>query len=313
MTVPRLAREELARAAPGRDAAVTVGKFDGVHRGHQHLIHSFIKRARQEALASVVITLHPNPMTVLRPGSVVTYLCSLEERLELLRALGPDSVGILSFTSELSLLSPREFVSLLVQALRMKLLFVGPDLALGRNREGDIEVLRVLGQELSYGLEVAPLLAESSEKVGSSAIRQALSLGQMERVAQLLGRPYSLRGPVVPGEGRGKSLGFPTANVAVAPDRALPAFGVYVTRAVLGESAHASCTNIGVRPTFELEEPRTTIETYILDFQGDLYGQELRIDLLHRLRDELRFESVPALIDAIQQDVAQTREYFRSW
>ncbi|MBI1885237.1 MAG: bifunctional riboflavin kinase/FMN adenylyltransferase [Chloroflexi bacterium] len=265
MTVPRLAREELARAAPGRDSAVTIGKFDGVHRGHQHLIARLIECAGREDLASVVVTLHPNPITVIRPGTVVTYLCSLEERLELLRSLGPDSVGILSFTSE-----------------------------------------------LGYRLEALPLLAESSEKVGSTAIRDGLARGEMERVAGLLARPYSLRGPVVTGEGRGKSLGFPTANVAVAPDIALPAYGVYVTRAFVGETAHPSCTNIGVRPTFDLEDARATVETYILDFEGELYGREVRIDLLHRLRDELRFESVEDLVGAIREDISDTEEYFRS-
>src|SRR3990172_2890038 len=169
-----LAREELARIAPGRDAAVTIGKFDGVHRGHQHLIARLIERAREHDLASVVIVLYPSPATVLRPGTAVNYLTSLEERLELLRDLGPDSVGILPFTSEMAQLSPR---------------------------------------------------AGDGEKVGSSAVRQALAAGDVEEVARLLGRPFSLRGPVVPGAHRGAGLGFPTANIAIGLDRALPAFG----------------------------------------------------------------------------------------
>ncbi|HXG36777.1 MAG TPA: bifunctional riboflavin kinase/FAD synthetase [Dehalococcoidia bacterium] len=305
-----LAREELARIAPAGDSAVTIGKFDGVHRGHKHLLASFKQEARNSGLASVALTLHPNPLTVLRPGTPVTYLCSLEERLALLRAQGLDRVGILSFTSELSQLSARDFVSLLIGELRMKLLFIGPDLALGRGREGSPDVLRRLGQELGFRVQIAPILIEGEEKVGSSAIRKALAAGDMESVAHFLGRPYALSGPVIVGDKRGRQLGYPTANIAVARDIAFPRFGVYITRAYLQGESFLSCTNIGVRPTFDDTDPAPTIETFILDFNGDIYGRELHIEVLHRLRDELKFESVPALIAAIEQDVAETRAYF---
>jgi len=304
-----LAREELARIAPGRDAAVTIGKFDGVHRGHQHLIARLNERARAEGLASVVIVLYPNPSTVLRPGSAVTYVTSLEERLDLLRRLGPDSVGILPFTSEMAQLSARDFVSLVAQELSMRLLYVGPDFALGRNREGSVGALRRIGADLGFRVETAELLAQDGEKVGSSAVRQALAVGDVEEAARLLGRPFSLQGPVVAGAHRGVSLGFPTANIAIGRDRALPAFGVYVSRAFVRENQHQSCTNIGVRPTFDAE-PRPTVEAFILDFEDDIYGQEVRIDLLHRLRDELKFDSVEELVAEMRRDIATTREYF---
>ena len=310
MSLPGLAREELARIATGRDSAVTIGKFDGVHRGHKHLVSSLCRTAKEAGLASIVVTLHPNPLTVLRPGVPITYLCTLEERLELLRAEGPDSVGILSFTSELSQLSAQDFLTLLIEGLQMRALYIGPDMALGRGREGDQTRLRELAGEMGFNLEVAPLLSEDGGKVGSSAIRQALAAGEMERVAEQLGRPYSLGGPVVTGEARGRTIGFPTANIAVAPDLALPAFGVYITRAHLDGADYVSCTNIGIRPTFESAEARPTIETYIMDFEGDIYGRHLRIELLHRLRDELKFESLPGLIAAIDDDVEQTRRYF---
>lgn len=304
-----LAREELARIAPGRDTAVTIGKFDGVHRGHQHLIARLIERAGAEGLASVVIVLYPNPSTVLRPGSAVTYVTGLEERLELLRRLGPDSVGILPFTSEMAQLSARDFVSLVAQELSMRLLYVGPDFALGRNREGTVGVLRRIGADLGFRVETAGLLAEDGEKVGSSAVRQALAAGDVGEAARLLGRPFSLQGPVVAGAHRGVGLGFPTANIAIGLDRALPAFGVYVTHAFVRENRYRSCTNIGVRPTFDAE-PRPTVEAFILDFQEDIYGEELRIDFLHRLRDELRFESVDDLVAQMRRDIVATREYF---
>ena len=308
MTVS-LAREELARIAPGRDTAVTIGKFDGVHRGHQHLISRFIERAREQALAAVVIVLYPNPITVLRPGTPVTYLTGLDQRLELLKRLGPDSAGVVPFTSELAQLAARDFVSLLVQELRMRLLFVGPDFALGRNREGTVGALRKIGRELDFRVETTDLLAQDGEKVGSSAVRSALAAGDVEEVARLLGRPFSLEGPVVAGAHRGSGLGFPTANIAIGLDRALPAYGVYVTRAFVRENAFQSCTNIGVRPTFD-SEPRPTVEAFILDFDDDIYGQDVRIDLLHRLRDELKFDSADDLITQMHKDIDDTRAFF---
>lgn len=309
MTVT-LARQELARGAPGRPAAVTIGVFDGVHRGHRHLVERLLRQAGEEGLAPVAVTFNPHPRSVIRPGTAVTYLCSLEERVELLRGLGLDTVIVLSFTSELAQLSAHDFVSLLKEELDLRLLVVGSDFALGRNREGTVGVLRRLGESLGFRLDVAELLAEDGEKVGSSAIRLALAEGEMERVALLLGRPFSLRGPVVVGARRGRGLGFPTANIGLGLDRALPAFGIYVTRAYVRENAYESCTNIGVRPTFDAE-PRPTVETYILDFDGELYGHELRIELLHRLRDEVKFESVDDLVAAIKRDIVDTREYFR--
>lgn len=304
----QLAREELARAAPGRPSAVTIGKFDGVHRGHQHVVGLLRELARVRDLASVVITLHPSPITVLRPGTLVTYLCSLEERVALLRSLGVDSVGVLSFTSELAQLSYREFAALLAEQLDLRLLLVGPDFALGRDREGTVERLRDLGDERGFEVEACPLLDEDDAKVGSGAVRRALAEGDMEAVSRLLGRPFALRGPVVRGEERGQKIDFATANIAVAPDLAIPKFGVYVTRAYLGEAVYPSVTNIGERPTFGAGRP--TIETHLLDFDGVTYERELRIELLQRLRDEQRFSGVDELVEQIRHDVVATRAYF---
>ena len=307
--ITQLARDELARAAPGRPSAVSLGKFDGVHRGHRHLVGLLRERAEREGLASVVVTLHPAPITVLRPGTLVTYLCSLEERVALLQSLGVDSVAVLSFTSELAQLSYRDFASLLIDQLDMRLLVVGPDFALGRDRAGSVEALRAFGRERGFAVEPVPLLSEDDAKVGSGAIRDALARGDMELVTGLLGRPFDLRGPVVRGEERGNKIGFPTANIAVAPDLALPKFGVYVTAAYLGGSSYQAVTNIGERPTFGAGRP--TIETHLLDFEGDGYERELRIELLHRLRDEQRFAGVDELVAQIRRDVDVARAYFR--
>ena len=306
-----LARTELARVAPGRPTAVTIGVFDGVHRGHQHLVGVLLENARGQGLASVAVTFNPHPRSVLRPGMAITYLTSLEERVEQLQALGLDAVAVLPFTSELAQLSPEDFLRMLVEELQMKLLIVGPDFALGRNRAGTIGVMRQAGQKLGFRVEVAPLLAEEGEKVGSSAIRQALSEGDLGLVARLLGRAFSLRGPVIEGDRRGRTLGFPTANMAIGVDHALPAYGVYVTRSHLRESTHESCTSIGIRPTFDVE-PRPTVETFVIDFDDDVYGQDMRVELLHRLRGEVKFENADELIEQMHRDIRDTREWFRT-
>ncbi|HEX5480059.1 MAG TPA: bifunctional riboflavin kinase/FAD synthetase [Dehalococcoidia bacterium] len=304
-----LAREELARYASGRPSAVTLGVFDGVHRGHRALIGALADRARARALATTVVTLHPAPIQVLRPQVRIAYLTSLEERLELLRSTGVDAVAPLTFTSEVAELSAHDFVAMLYDTLQMRFLLMGPDNAFGRGREGTPERVREIGAEMGFEVEVlqAPL-TEAEGRVSATAIRNALKDGEMELAARLLGRPYALRGPVVRGHERGKGIGFPTANIAVTPDRALPAFGVYVSRAYVGDRGYLSATNIGINPTFGDERP--SVETYLLDFEGDLYGRELRVEVLHRLRGEIRFEGIDALKSAIARDVDATRVYF---
>ncbi len=303
-----LAREELRRASPGRPSVVTIGKFDGVHRGHQYLVGELLKYGHEKGLATVVITLYPHPVTVLRPGRVLTYLCSVERRVALLQALGVDRVAVLSFTSELAQLAYQDFVALLMEELELRALLIGPDFALGRGREGNVDALRELGDKRGFDVQTVSMLNESDAKVGSEAIREALRHGDMEMTTRLLGRPFILRGPVVRGADRGRRIGFATANIAVAPDLAIPSLGVYVTRSHLDEKVYASVTNIGQRPTFGESHP--TIETHLLDFEGDCYEHELRIELLRRLRDERRFAGAHELVAQIKRDVAAAREYF---
>jgi riboflavin kinase / FMN adenylyltransferase len=306
------AREELRHFRPARGAALTIGNFDGVHLGHQHLVRFVIERARAEGLLSGAVTLYPDPVRVLRPQEPMQYLTSLEERLELLRSLGLDMVVPLTFTSELAELSPRAFVLVLRQELDLRLLVMGPDNAFGRNREATAESVAELGRELGFEVAVMPqpLAAPGSMTVSSTSIRAALGAGDLESVRVQLGRRYSIRGPVVAGERRGRGLGFPTANIGVTADRALPAYGVYATWAFVGESRYKSATSIGTRPQFGGLRP--TVETFILDFDGDLYDQTVRIELVERLRPELKFDSVEALIAAMDQDVARSREILKA-
>lgn len=306
-----LTREELRHFRPNRPTALTIGNFDGVHLGHQHLVRFVIERARALGLAAGAVTLYPDPVRVLRPEAPFQYLTSLEERLELLRGLGLDLVAPVTFTSELAELSPRAFVELLREELDLRLLVMGPDNAFGRNREATPEAVAKLGAELGFEVAVLPApLAAGKAAVSATSIRAALAAGDLDSVSRQLGRPYSLRGPVVSGFRRGRELGFPTANVAVTPDRALPAFGVYATWAYVGEERHASATNIGVRPQFDGDKP--SVETYIFDFDGDLYDQNLRVDLVARLRPEAKFDTLDALIAQMNRDVAEARRITES-
>lgn len=304
-----LSLEELERYRPGRPVALTIGVFDGVHLGHRHLIALLKERAAERGLASGVVTLHPDPLQVLHPEIRIAYLTSLEERVELLRATGVDCVAPLIFTSEVAELSAPEFLALLQEALGLKFILMGPDHAFGRGREGTPARVAEIGQSLGFDAEVLPRPLEgTSGAVSATAIRRALAGGDMETVTRLLGRPYSLRGPVVRGHERGQTIGFPTANIAVTPDRALPEFGVYITRAMIAGRSHAAATNVGLNPTFGDDAP--SVETYVLDFEGDLYGRELRIEVLHRLRGEQKFDGIESLKAAIAADVEATRAYF---
>ena len=301
-----LAREELRRAALQRPAALTIGNFDGVHRGHQLLVRHLLEQAHALDLAAVVVTLYPDPVRVLRPDEPHQYLTSLEERLDLLRATGLDAVVPLSFTSELAELSPDAFVRLLREEMDMRLLIMGPDNTFGRNRTATPGWMTTLGESLGFDVELLTLpLSAEGESVSATRIRAALAAGDLDTVKQQLGRPYSIRGPVVRGDQRGRLLDFPTANVALTADRALPALGVYAAWAYLGETRYAAATNVGKRPTFDGE--RTTIECHILDFDGDIYGQTLRVELVTRLRSEQKFGGVEELKAQIAKDVAAAR------
>lgn len=305
-----LFEEELARVVPERDTALTIGVFDGVHIGHQFLVGKLKEKAAEKGLLSCVVTFHRHPRLVLSPESKVTYLTSLEERIRLLQGLGVEHVVTLSFTPELSQLSAREFIALLKKYLRMRRLVIGPDFALGRGREGGSSTLKALGEELDFLVEVVPPMMLQGAVVSSTAIRNALSRGDMTSVSRLLGRRFTLAGEVLKGEERGKTLGFPTANLIPEPEQALPANGVYATRAFLDETIYQSVTNIGIRPTFG--GGRRLVEVHLFDFNGDIYGRELKIELVERLRGEARFSNAEELKAQIMRDVEQARALLAS-
>lgn len=306
-----LVRDVLRHAATPGGNVVTIGVFDGVHRGHQALVARVAEEAASRGLGAGVVTFHPNPLTVLRPDVPFSYLTSLERRVELLREAGAQWVSVLQFTSELALVSAEDFTRMLVEDAGMRLLIVGENFHLGRGREGDVARLREIGADLGFEVQTLPLVSGGAGEVAeisSTRIRRALATGEMLEVAELLGRPFSLRGPVLHGDERGRTIGFPTLNIGVSADQALPPNGVYVTRAEIEGRMHLGATNIGTQPTFD--GTRRRVETHLIDFDGDLYGAVVRIELLQQLRIERKFEGVDALVAQIERDVAQTRAFF---
>ena len=295
---------DFAGATPARPAAVTIGVFDGVHRGHLGLLAQ-LRAAAASGLATAVVTFRNHPLTVLRPEIDVTYLMPFERRLELLEGADVDHVVPIDFTHELSQLSAREFVTLLRDRLSMRHLVAGPDFALGKGRAGTLDVLRGLGADLGFEVTEADPSVAGGVRVSSTETRKRLAEGAVGDAAELLGRPFRLTGEVVKGDQRGRALGFPTANLKIAPQMALPADGIYATLAHVGGRALASATSIGVRPTFETAG--RTVEAFILDFDEDIYGAEVSIDFIERIRPEARFDSVEALIEQMDKDVEQCR------
>ena len=327
-----LVEEELSRVVPKGDTALTIGVFDGVHLGHQFLIAKLKEKAAAEGLVSGVVTFQHHPRLVFSPQSKITCLTSLQERIRLLESLGVSHTVTLSFTPELSQLSAREFIALLKRYLRMRGLVIGPDFALGKGREGDAQGLKALGEELDFSVEVVPPRVWQGEVVSSTAIRGALSRGDVMKVRELLGRRFTLTGQVSKGDSRGKSLGFPTANLIPDQEQALPADGVYAAHAFFSErsigvrpaargrarktarkadseTVYHAVINIGLRPTFG--GGQRLVEAHLLDFEGDLYGQELKIELVERLRGEEKFSSAEKLKVQMVRDVAQARSLLK--
>ena len=297
--------EELAGLTPQKGMLLTIGVFDGVHLGHKYLLSELVEQARLKDLISGVVTFKQHPQRLLKPQSSLPFLTNLPQKIKLLKDEGVEAIITLSFTLELAQTGTHQFVSLLQKYLRMRGLVLGPDFSLGRNKEGNVAVLRALGQSMNFSLTVVPEITINGEVVSSTAIRSALAIGDMKRVHDMLGRDFSLEGRVISGTGRGVELGFPTANLDIDPERALPADGIYATWTYIENQRYQSVTNIGKRPTFG--ESEQTVEVYILNFQGNLYRHELKIDIIKRLRREQRFDTIEELKKQIEEDIKQAR------
>ena len=287
-------------------AVVTIGNFDGVHRGHLALVERATAEAQRRGATTVALTFDPHPAAVLRPDAVPPALQSLEARVATLRAHGCDHVEVLAFDATLAALTPREFANqLLVGRLGAQLVVVGENFRFGAGAQGDVDVLRALGEELGFAVETVGLVDTGDGPVSSSAIRALLAAGDLEAVTRALGRPHTLDGEVVRGEGRGRTIGVPTANVAVDPARAMPADGVYACLAAApGEEAVPAVVNVGWRPTFD--GTTRTVEAHLLvDGDPDLYGRRLELALVARVRGEQRFEGPDQLVARIREDIVE--------
>jgi riboflavin kinase/FMN adenylyltransferase len=301
----------LTEAALSQPSVVTIGVFDGVHRGHQHLIGKLVQAAHASHRLAVVLTLFPHPDRVLRKIEGRYYLTSPTQKADLLGNLGVDLVITHPFDDEVRQIRAAAFMDLLIDRLHMNSLWVTRDFALGYQREGNFAFLTALGQERGFEVQQIELLqAEGDGLISSSHIREALLHGEVDKAAALLARPYRLEGMVVRGDQRGRTIGFPTANLDVWEEQIVPATGVYACRATLGEERLLAVTNIGYRPTFGGHDLR--VEAHLLDFDRDIYGVTLQLDFVARLRGEQKFPGLNELIAQITADVARGRDVLKS-
>ncbi len=286
---------------------LTIGSFDGVHLGHKQIVKNLVKSAHAQADPAAVVTFFPHPAVVLGKGNG-GYLTTPEERAELLGELGVDVIVTMTFTREVASLSALEFMQLLKEHFGLRRLMIGYDFALGKGREGNFERLREIGKELGYEVGAYEPVKIDGVLVSSSQIRKLLREGQVEEASQLLGRRYAVSGAVVHGDGRGKQIGVPTANLDYWRERVMPASGVYATWAWIDGERHPSVSNLGLRPTFEAVPAVPQLEAHLLDYNQDLYGRTVRLEFVSRLRPEVKFNSVEALIDQINHDKQMARE-----
>ena len=289
--------------------AVTVGTFDGLHLGHRALVARTLQAA-EEGVASTVLTWDRHPFATLRPDRVPLLLSSQRRKIELIEAAGVEVCAVLAFDKELSTWPPEKFATeVLAAGLGARLVVVGEGWRFGHRAAGDVDLLRRLGRELNFDVEAVELAAAEGEVVSSTRVRTAVTAGDMELAASLLGRYFDIDGEVIRGERRGTAIGYPTANLDIDPALACPPRGIYAGRAFALGRWYSAAINVGVNPTFGGDESSTPIqiEAYLLDFDEDLYGTELRVEFWKRLRDEVRFDSVEELVAKIAEDVEVTR------
>jgi len=299
----------IQRSALGaeKNAWLTIGVFDGIHRGHREIIRKLTTDAHANDAPAVLLTFDPHPASVLS-GQEIKCLTTPDERADLLAGLGVDIVITQRFTRELSIATAFEYMSQLKRTLNLKHLLIGYDFALGKGREGNANRLKEIGNELGYSVEVIHALSDESGVISSTEIRKLVATGNVTEAAKLLGYNYSLSGEIIYGAGRGRTINFPTANIDYPKQKATPINGIYACWAYLGNEKFMAATNIGFNPTFTPERQTPSLEAYLLDFDRNIYGQQLKVEFVSRIRDELKFNSVEELIEKIHEDVNKTRE-----
>ncbi len=292
-----------------RKACITIGNFDGVHLGHQAIISKMVKLANSRGNPLMVITFFPNPFDYFNPDVNSFYLSTPEEKEELLLNLGVDQVFTFKFDSDFANLLPIVFLSELKHKLGLETLVVGEDFALGKNRQGTISVLKKIGEELTFRVKVLTTIKLGDKAISSTKVRNLLDDGDVVEAAALLGRYYGISGVVIHGSDRGARIGLPTANILHWPKKKLPATGVYATHVTLRGMDFKGITNVGYRPTFE-DQSLPNIETYIFDFDDEIYGEAMRLEFIERIREEKKFSGVDAFLAQIEQDKATARRIF---
>ncbi len=299
----------IVRGLPvGDGAVVTVGTFDGVHRGHQDVLARLVARASTRGCPSIVVTFNPHPLEVVNPAAAPPLLTTFHEKLEVIAQSGVEHAAVLPFTPALAALGAEEFVDeVLIARFGMRELFVGHDHGFGRGRMGDIDVLRALGRDRGFGVTVLePVVLANGQAVSSTAIRRAVAGGDLTKAADGLGRPYAVSGRVVGGDRRGRLLGYPTLNLEPPPpQKLLPPDGVYAVRVQTPQGAFGGMLNLGPRPTFGDADRR--IETHVFDASHDWYGAPVRLDFVARLRETRAFPSVEALMEQLGRDESAAR------
>jgi riboflavin kinase / FMN adenylyltransferase len=292
-----------------RPTVLTLGVFDGLHLGHQLIMHTVVERARETGAVPTVITFDPHPRAVLHPESAPPLLQTLDQKVEGFGVLGIEQTIVIRFDTEFSQIRAEDFLrSVVKERLHAKEVYLGRGFAFGHDREGNIELLRRVSHELSFFADEIPEVQLRKQRVSSSKVRELLAQGKVNLARRLLGRPYGVEGLVERGAKRGHTLGFPTANLHPR-NRVIPKNGVYVTGTLIDGQWWRSVTNVGIRPTFESgTEP--SVETFVINWKGDLYGDVIRVRFLHRLRDERKFESIAELQAQIGLDVQRAQRYF---
>lgn len=288
---------------------VTLGNFDGVHLGHQAILQRVTESAKNDSLPAVALTFDPLPRKVLQPENAPMQIQTLSQRLQSLSDYGIDHTIVIVFNHHFSLMTPREFVTeFLVGCLQIRRFVVGENFSFGHQKSGNITLLREMGEVQDFEVEEVPQVKLGDQRVSSTFIRNRIVAGDIEEANRFLGHPFHLAGLVVPGQKLGGSIGTPTSNLKVE-NELLPANGVYVTRAIVGTHSYEAVTNVGIRPT--VGGKNLTVEAHLLDFSGDLYGQNLELEFLRKLREEKRFDGIDGLKSQIQHDIGEAREFFQ--